>query len=167
MDKQDVVDLDHGIAPAQPASVDAIGLHRRLKLFPTAKTLDVLRPEITVVAGQDHRLVVSKQHMHAPARLLRLRLEGHQQVERLAGFGSAPENIARLHEVGLAADPLIALVHYLRVAQTSSQLLIIAVDIADGHNAFDIFPGETPFQRKYRRRMNPRRHQDEAEQESA
>ena len=54
--------------------------------------------------------------MHAPARLLRLALEAHQQVEAAPRVVAAVEHVAGLDEVRLAAGPAAVLVHDARAS---------------------------------------------------
>lgn len=70
-----------------------------------------------------------------------LLFEGDEQVEDLAGFGSAVEQVAGLHQMGLAADPAGLLVDDGGVAEDPEESLVVAVDIADGDDAIDTGEG--------------------------
>ena len=73
--------------------------------------------------------------MHLAAGAAGVALEPPQQIDHLAGVVAAIEDVAGLDQDGAAAAPAIAGVDQARGPQNRDELIVGAVDVADGDDA--------------------------------
>ena len=95
---------------------------------------------IPQIAVHVHRLVVGDQRMNEAAGLFGLLFEPHEKVHGFTGIRTAMGYIARLHQVGLPACPLVFSVNDPRRAQHLDKLSVVAVHVADGHDPLHSAP---------------------------
>ena len=140
VNKEDVVELDDTVETAEPLSVEAPGSDRGTEFRLVPEGLHLPRVQVAPVAPQDHLLVVADEAVHVAAGLFRLDLQLHQEIHGLAGVRSPVEEVPGLYEMGLSADPVGALVDDLRGEECFQELAMVAMDIADRHDALDAVP---------------------------
>ncbi len=87
--------------------------------------------DVPELVQEVHDLVVAEEELHAAAGALRLVLEPHEEVERLAHLGPAVEDVAGLHEDRVAAGPPQLGVDEPRRLQDFDEGLERAVDVPD------------------------------------
>ena len=85
--------------------------------------------------------MVPDERMHRAAGRRGLTLQLHQEVHRLAGIRTAVQDVADLHQVGLSGGPVQLLVDYLGRPKDLDELVVVAVDVADGDDAVHAGPG--------------------------
>ena len=118
-------------------------------IVPLAQLLGVGRPEGRVLPGADvpqvaqhpHDLVIAEQDVHASAGLRGLTLHAAQEIQCPARVRSAVQHVARLHEDGASAGPVLAAVDESCCSQNRDEAVVGAVYVSDGDNAFGRFDG--------------------------
>ena len=140
MNEEDIVDLDDPVEFTEPLPVDPLGSDCGTEFLPVAEGLYLTRVQVAPVAPQDHLLVVSNKAVHVAACVSRLGFQFHQEIHGLARVRSPVEEVPGLDEMGPSADPLVVLVDDLRCKESPQELVVVAVDVADCHDAVDPVP---------------------------
>ncbi len=92
--------------------------------------------------GDVHLLVVAEERVDHPARGRGFPLEAHEEFEDLPGVGTPVHDVAELDEVRSPARPVEIAVDEadLRMGEDEDESVEVAVEVGDGHDAFDPRP---------------------------
>lgn len=111
------------------------GLLAQRIVFLTGEGCEFLRRHVAQIPDDVHDLVIAEHDMYGAARLSRLGLEAHEQIEHLAGIRTAIEEIAGVHQVRVAGFPMQRIIDHRRFAQHRQQLVIRTVHVREGNDA--------------------------------
>ena len=95
------------------------------------KTLEIADRHVPKVAHQIHHFMVSQQAYDLAARLFRLLIEGHHQIQYFAGLWSAIDQISKLKQSGFAAGPVALLVNEVHSLQNGGEVVEVSMNIPD------------------------------------
>lgn len=79
--------------------------------------------------------MVAQERVHAAAGLAGLGLQAHEQLERVAGAVAPVGQVPRLHEVRLAAHPVVLRVDEAREPEHLLERVHVPVHVRDGDDA--------------------------------
>ena len=96
--------------------------------------------DIAKVPGNVHVFVVADQQMHVPAGLFRLFLELLQVLDNFERVRASVRDIAYLHQMRIAGDPLSATVNDAGFLKHRHVVVVVAVHVADCHDSPNPLP---------------------------